>query len=61
MDAGGTSPRTDEVDNVWNKLSRAMQDAYMDVSGRVASGKKTEQLPRVTMIVLKILRLPTGM
>ena len=25
----------------------------MDVSGRVASGKKTEQLPRVAMLVLK--------
>jgi hypothetical protein len=33
MDAGGMSPRMDEVDNVWNKLSRAMQ----------------EQLPRVAM------------
>jgi hypothetical protein len=33
MEAGGMSPRMDEVDNVWNKLSRAMQ----------------EQLPRVAM------------
>jgi hypothetical protein len=37
MEAGGMSPRMDEVDNVWNKLSRAMQ----------------EQLPRVAMLVLK--------
>ena len=46
MDGRRYEHRKCEVENVWNKFSRAMQDAYMDVSGRVASGTKTEQLPR---------------
>ena len=39
----------DQQQDMYRKYSsRVMQDAHMDVSGRVESGTETEQLPNVT-------------
>ncbi len=45
----GVDAFLDQQQDMYRKYSsRVMQDAHMDVSGRVESGTETEQLPNVT-------------
>jgi hypothetical protein len=46
MDAGGRAKQEARADDCMDAGGRAMQDDSMDGIGRVASGTKTEQLPR---------------